>query len=119
SHVVLSAIDVDQEPTLVSLNKIEQNGTLLVEYEGKVYKSVIKDELGITNLLMKVLRPKKLVLYYVTGHNQTNLDSEESQGASVLKGMLLGSNYELKYIDLSQKIPDDAAGIILLNPQTS
>lgn len=118
-QVTLKAIDVDQNPTLVTINEIEHNGTLLLEYEGKVYKSIIKDELGITNLLMKVLRPKKLILYYVTGHNQIDLDKQEPAGASVLKGMILGSNYDLRFLDLSQKVPSDAAGIILLNPQTS
>lgn len=121
SHLVsVKAIDVDQEPALVSLHKIKQNGTLLIEYQGKQYKSVIKDELGVTNLLMKILRPTQLIFYYVTGHNQLDLESTDPGGASVLKAMILGSNYALKSIDLSEsKIPSDASGIILLNPQTA
>lgn len=119
SRVELKVVDVDQEPALVSLHQIENNGTLLVEYQGKTYKSVIKDELGITNLLMKILRPKKLTLYYITGHNQLELDNEDPIGGSMLKSTILGSNYELKYWDLTQSVPNDAAGVILLNPQTT
>jgi len=119
SNVVLKAVDVDRDVALVRLNNIEHNGTLLIEYQGKSYRSVIKDELGVTNLLMRVLRPNKLILYNVIGHNQLDLDLEDPIGASALKGMILGSNYEIRNIDLSEKIPADAAGVIILNPQTS
>lgn len=119
SNVSLKVVDVDREPALVSLNQIEHNGTLLVEYKGRTYKSVVKDELAMTTLLMKVLRPKNLVLYYITGHNQLELESQEPAGASALKGMILGSNYDLKFWDLTKSVPTDAAGLIMLNPQSS
>lgn len=119
-EVSLHAVDVDKEPALVELHQIKQNGTLLVEYEGKIFKAEIKDELGITNLLAKILRPQKMFFYSIVGHNQLDLESEKPGGASKLRQMIMGANYELKSLDLSEsKIPADAAGIILLNPQTA
>lgn len=119
ANIEVNAIDVDVNPTLVQIHGIKDNGTILVEYKGKAYKSIVRDELSVTNLLLRVLRQKVPKIYTIIGHNELSLENETLQGGSFLKNVLKSANYEVAPHDLSYRVPKDAAMILLLNPKTS
>ncbi len=52
-------IDLDRELGLVALHSIKENGTLLLRYKGKEWKTVAKSELAVTSLLYKVFSPER------------------------------------------------------------
>ncbi|MBT4791631.1 MAG: hypothetical protein HON90_08680 [Halobacteriovoraceae bacterium] len=116
-NVELEAFDVSQEVTLTQLYNITENGTLVIEYLGNTYQSVIKDELSVTNLLFKILNPKKKTLYYSVGHNEMGLTDKNLMGGDFLRDKVLSSNYNLKPLELQKGIPADAAALLVLNPQ--
>lgn len=116
-NISFEMIDVDKEVALVSLNNINEEGTLLVEYLGKSYKTIAKNELAVTNLLLKILSPDKKKLYYSVGHNEMSLTDKNSVGGNFLKEKLLNSNYEVYPLELQKGIPADASALLILNPQ--
>jgi ABC-type uncharacterized transport system involved in gliding motility auxiliary subunit len=119
-HIELEAVDTDVRPDLVQAKGITQNGTVVIEYQGKESMFTLVDELSITNALLKALRKEKIVLYFVTGHQELSCDETSEEGISFLCEKLKAQNYEVKSIDLTQKmsIPQDASAVFVLGPVT-
>lgn len=118
SKIDLEAIDTDLRPDLVKAKGITQNGTVVVNYEGKESSFPIMDELSVTNALMKILRTDKVVLYFITGHQELSCAETSPEGISNICEQLKSQNYEVKDLDLTkvQSIPKDATAVFVLGP---
>lgn len=114
----LSAIDTDLRPDIVKSKSIQQNGTVVIEYQGNESRFQISDELSVTNALLKALRSEKIVLYMVKGHEELNCEDKAAEGISQICDRLKGQNYELKTLDLTQtkEVPADASAVMVLGP---
>jgi ABC-type uncharacterized transport system involved in gliding motility auxiliary subunit len=114
----LEAIDTDLRPDLVKSKGITQNGTVFINYGGKESSFIIIDELSVTNAIMKAIREEKIVMYFVTGHQELSCTETSQEGISVLCEQLRSQNYEVKEIDLSKvmKIPADATAVFIVGP---
>jgi ABC-type uncharacterized transport system involved in gliding motility auxiliary subunit len=114
----LEAIDTDLRPDLVKAKGITQNGTILVNYKDKESSFPIVDELSVTNALLKILRNEKIVLYFVTGHQELSCAETSPEGISILCEQLRSQNYDVKTLDLTkiQAIPSDATAVFVLGP---
>lgn len=113
----LTYIDTNREPALSELYGVKQDGTLVLEYKGKKQTAVATDELAVTNALLKILNPKKRVLYYTVGHNEMSLFDKNLVGGDYLREKILKANFELKALELQNGIPADCNGVLILNPQ--
>jgi hypothetical protein len=60
-------------------------------------------------------------VYFLTGHNERDINDEGRDGLSYLKKSLTDLNYEVKTLNLLQtdKIPEDAKMIIIAGPKTT
>jgi ABC-type uncharacterized transport system involved in gliding motility auxiliary subunit len=116
--IEMSAIDTDVRPDLVKSEDIAQNGSVVLTYEGKKSQFVLVDELSVTNALLKILRDEKIVLYFVTGHQELTCEDTTNEGISSLCEKLRAQNYEVKNLDLTKikAIPRDATGVFILGP---
>lgn len=119
--ITIEAFDTDLRPDLVKSLSITQNGTVILNYQGKQTQFVLTDELSITNNLLKILRERSLILYATTGHEELSCESKEAEGISVLCDQIKAQNYDLRSLDLSQskEIPSDADALLVLGPQVS
>ncbi|MEX0798850.1 MAG: Gldg family protein [Bacteriovoracaceae bacterium] len=119
SNIKLKAVDIEAEPTLTRTHNIEKSGTVMLEIGEKKLKAPAKNELEVTNLLIKALRSKSLTLYYTTGHDELGRTSEEARGASFLFNVLDNGNYQLKPLDTLKvnQVPADADALLALGPQ--
>lgn len=116
-EIDLRFVDVETEPALTELYKIKESGTLVVEYKKTKFSTIAKDELAVTNILLKILNPKKTTLYYTVGHNEISFMDKNLLGANYLREKILSSNYLLKPLELQNGVPKDCNGIIIMNPQ--
>ena len=116
-EIDLRFIDVETEPALTELFKIKESGTLVVEYKKTKYATMAKDELAVTNILLKILNPKKTILYYTVGHNEVSFMDKNLLGADYLREKILSSNYKLKPLELQNGVPKDCNAILIMNPQ--
>lgn len=114
----LEAVDTDLRPDLVKAKNITQNGTVVIDYEGKESSFLLMDELSVTNALLKALRKDKIVLYFVTGHQELSCAETSPEGISELCKKLQGQNYEVKDLDLTKvmSVPKDATAVFVLGP---
>lgn len=115
-NIKLMFYDIEKEIGRVSLHNITEEGTLVITYKGKSYKTVAKNELAVTNLLLKILNPKKRILYYSVGHNEMSLFDKNQVGGDFLREKILNAGYELRPVELQKGIPKDASGVLILNP---
>lgn len=115
--VELDVFDVEKEVALVNLYKVNENGTIVIEYKNKTYKTIATNELAVTNLLLKILNPIKKKVYYSVGHNELALNDKNPIGGNFLKEKILNSNLDLSPLELHRGIPSDATGVMILNPQ--
>lgn len=117
-RVLIDAVDTDLRPDLVKKNEITENGTVLVSYEDRSSKFTLQDELSVTNALLKILRDKDFVFYFVTGHDELKCENTEVEGISEFCGKLRQQNYLIKDLDLTKtkKVPADATAVFVLGP---
>jgi ABC-type uncharacterized transport system involved in gliding motility auxiliary subunit len=118
--IKLEAVDTDLRPDLVKAKGITQNGTVVLNYKDQESSFPIIDELSVTNALLKILRTEKIVLYFVTGHQELSCQESSAEGISILCEKLRAQNYEVKELDLSKTnaVPADASAVFVLGPIT-
>lgn len=119
-NIKITAIDTDLRPDLVKSKKITQNGTVLINYQNKESSFTIIDELSVTNALLKALRDEKIVLYFVTGHEELSCAETSQEGLSEICNKLKAQNYEVRLLDLTKTraVPDDATAVLVMGPVT-
>lgn len=117
-RIQIEAVDTDLRPDLVKKNEITENGTVLINYEDRSSKFVLMDELSVTNALLKILRDKDFIFYFVSGHDELKCSNKELEGISEFCEKLRQQNYVIKDLDLTKtkKIPTDATAVFILGP---
>jgi ABC-type uncharacterized transport system involved in gliding motility auxiliary subunit len=118
--IKLNAFDTDLRPDLIKLHNITQNGTVTIDYQGKHSQFVIVDELSVTNALLKSLQDKKVILYFITGHQELSCSEITPEGISQICEKLKDQNYNIRELDLTKvtAVPQDATGVFVLGPTT-
>ncbi len=119
-QITITAIDTDVRPDLVQEKSINQNGTVVISYAGKETSFVLRDELSVTNALLKSLRNEDIIMYNVQGHQELSCDDSGQEGMSFLCQKLSTQNYVVKNLDLTriQAVPSDATALMVLGPKT-
>jgi ABC-type uncharacterized transport system involved in gliding motility auxiliary subunit len=117
-NIEVEAIDSETNPSLVKAYGVQAEGTVVLEQAEKKVQAVIKDELSLTNLFIKLNRDKKILIYYTTGHGEVDLNSGSNEGGDYLKKILLQSLYELRPLNLMEvrEVPKDADLLFMLGP---
>ncbi len=121
-------LDLERSPTIAE--------ALDVRYEGQAVLAFTSDELSkddvsarrervtafeenaITNALLKLTRSNEQKLYFLTGHGERALDSQDPGNLNQWKTALATEGYlssELK-LAAEKKIPDDTAAIVIAGP---
>src|SRR3989442_2924905 len=113
-------VDPDREPGLARRYAVESYGTVVLETKERSEKVTDAEEEKLTNGLVKLTRQGKRVVYVIQGHGEHDLGNSDRPGFSEAKTAMERSNYEVKPLALARmdKIPDDAAVLILAGPRT-
>ncbi len=120
NSIQIEKIDIDVRPDLVGDYQISDAATLVIEYNGKRQKVTERDELNITNGLIKISRNNDPVVYFVQGHGEGNIGSEENEGLKFIYEAAKNSALDIRTINLltTQEIPFDAKALVLWGPKT-
>lgn len=119
-RVKVTFVDPDREPSKANQYNIRSYGTLVIVAAGRNEQAKAITEEDITNTIIRVIKggPKKI--YFLTGHGERDIASEERLGYSAAKKLLEDSNYTVETLSLLQetpKIPDDCTALIVAGPQ--
>lgn len=121
NSLIIEKIDIDVRPDLVGDYQISDAATLVIEYNGKRQKVTERDELNITNGLIKISRPQDPVVYFVQGHGEPDINAPDSEGIKLLFEATKNSAVDIRPLNLlsTQEIPFDAKSLVLWGPKTS
>lgn len=121
STIKIEKVDIDVRPDLVGDYQISDAATLVVEYKGKRQKVTQRDELNITNALIKISRPADPVIYFIQGHGEGDIASQDNEGLKYIFEAARNSAVDIRPLNLlsTQEIPFDAKAVILWGPKTS
>jgi ABC-type uncharacterized transport system involved in gliding motility auxiliary subunit len=118
-HFKYEIVDPDRNPGKAKAYEIRDYGTIVLESGDKREKITDSSEQAITNAILKVIREGKKVVYFLTGHDEGNLNESGARGYSQVKKAITDRNYEVKELLLlrEEKIPDDASLLIINGPK--
>lgn len=115
NDIEIEKIDIDVRPDLVLEYNITNDATLVIEYNNKRQYVTDRDELNITNGIIKITRNSDPVVYFVTGMGEPDLTSKDNEGLKFIYDSILNSAIDLRSINLktAQEIPFDGKVLIL------
>jgi ABC-type uncharacterized transport system involved in gliding motility auxiliary subunit len=121
NNLEISKVDIDVRPDLVADYHITDTATLVIEYNGKRQYVTERDELNITNGLIKISRASDPVVYFVQGHGEADLNSVETEGMKYIFEAIKNSAIDVRPLNLlsTQEIPFDAKALILWGPKST
>jgi len=114
-------VDPDKNPGITKNYGVTTYGTIVLEHGDRMEKITESTEEDITNALIKVLKEKKQVLYFVVGHAEKDIEETKPNGYSKAEQALTDENYDVKTLNLltDEKVPDDCAVLIIAGPTKS
>ncbi len=119
SNINYSWVDVEARPDLVSQHQVTKVPTITLEYHGKKQKIIGRDELEVTNGILKLLQTKEIIVYATTGHNELSLKNKGKDGLSLFRSLSSNALIDIREIDLRsvQKIPENASAVMIWGPR--
>lgn len=121
SSIKIEKVDIDVRPDLVADYRITDVATLVIEYNGKRQYVTERDELNITNGLIKISRPSDPVAYFVQGAGIADINNPENEGLKFIFEAIKNSAIDVRPINLlsTQEVPFDAKALILWGPKSA
>ncbi|MBI3929463.1 MAG: GldG family protein [Armatimonadetes bacterium] len=126
---IYEIVDPVRRNSLATMFEINQPGQGVVEFlqegdttggaEARRERFTSVDEDAVTNALLKLTRQKDLKAYFLTGHGEAELDSQEGQGLSGLKAAAVKEGYQTVPLNLNQdkKIPEGCDVLVIAGPR--
>ena len=112
-------IDPDLNPGMVEDMGIEQYGEVVVSYEDRTEDLKSKNEEGLTNALIKLLKIEIKKVYFITGHGEHSIDDYSKDGYDKIRAAIKAENYDIEELLLlrEEKVPEDSAVLISAGPK--
>jgi ABC-type uncharacterized transport system involved in gliding motility auxiliary subunit len=124
-RVSFDIIDPRVKPVEVDSMGMKAGNLLYVEYGEGDTKAVNRlnqiDEQSITNAVIKLSRGESKKLYYVQGHGEPSLESQDVGGMKEFADALEDEHIKIEGLLLAQtgSVPTDAAAVVLAAPSKS
>lgn len=117
--IKLQYVDPDKNPAVTKQYGVTTYGTIALESGAKETKIQNTTEENITNALLKVTRDEQKVIYFLEGHNESNISSNENEGYATAKKNLEQDGFIVKPLLLLQsgEIPEDASVLVISGPK--
>ena len=99
---------------------MQQVGTVVFDYDGRVERVTSDAEQELTNGLIKVVQGTKNKVYFVQGHGERALEGSDQTGYSTIAAALKSDNFEFDGVVLAQvqAVPADATVLVVAGPRT-
>lgn len=125
-----TAVDPDQQPSLVARYQVSEFGTLVLEQGARVERvapwdlmaapdptgaGTALDEEAVTRALLRLTQDRQRTVYFLQGHGEQDPEQEYFQARRALEA----EGYRVLPLDLvaAGQVPDDADAIVLAGPR--
>jgi ABC-type uncharacterized transport system involved in gliding motility auxiliary subunit len=109
-----------KQPELANQYQVQQDGTVVFEYKGRVERATAATEQDLTNALVKAIQGEQKKIYFVQGHGEKDTANSERSGYSGVSSALGRDNFAVDKVVLAQQtaVPADAALLVIAGPRT-
>lgn len=113
-------IDPLKQPEIAGQYQVQQDGTAVFEYKGRVERATASTEQELTNALVKVTQGEQKKVLFVQGHGEKDTVNSERSGYSSVANALRSDNFAVDKIVLAQQtaVPDGTALLVVAGPRT-
>ena len=120
TNVSVEYIDAVRSPSRANQYKVQQLGTVVVEYDGRTERVTSESEQDLTNALIKVLQGRQHKVYFVQGHGEKGPTASDREGYGQIASALGTENYTVEPLVLAQQqeVPADASVLVVAGPTT-
>ncbi|MBI2311878.1 MAG: GldG family protein [Betaproteobacteria bacterium] len=119
--ISLTFVDPAENPKLAEQAGIKADGELTVEYDKRRERLLPGNinERDITNLLMRLVRRRELLVMYLDGHGERRLDGIANHDLGEFGKQLLLKGFGINRLNLTvaPEVPANAAVLVISNPQ--
>lgn len=125
--VAIEYVDVDAQPALQPRADlqvgprydVQEDGTAVIEYKGRVETIEAASEQDFTNALIRLREGRTRKVYFTGGHAERDTASTERVGYSTIATALQRENFLVEKINLAQEgaVPADATLVIVAGPR--
>ncbi len=121
SNVDIQKFNIELRPDLVGEYNIQNASTLVIEYKGRKQLVTTRDELNVTNAIIRLTRLADPVVYFLTGHGEIDPNSSDNEGMKIVLEGARNAALDIRILNLTsaQEIPFDAKAIVLWGPKNS
>ncbi|MBI2568447.1 MAG: GldG family protein [Candidatus Schekmanbacteria bacterium] len=113
-------VDPMVHPERAQQLEVTQLGTIVLSMDGQKQTVTRVEEQELTGALMKLLRPQKQKIYFLTGHGEKDAKGFDQKGLSKIKDALEKENYAVEDLVLARQeagVPADAAVVVIAGPE--
>jgi hypothetical protein len=118
--VNLLFIDPEKEPEKARAARVQLNGEMVIEYAGRSEHLTQINEQTLTGMLLRLAHKRNQVLMYLDGHGERKLDGIANHDLGDPFGTKLRQNgFRIASLNLTlaQEVPDNAAVLVITQPQ--
>ena len=112
-------VDPFAYPMKATTYEVKVDGTTIFESGTKRERVTTVDEQQFTSAIMKVVRDESKKIYFLTGHDEHEIDDHERTGYSQATEVLKAQNYLVDTLTLTTqpKVPADCDLLVILGPR--
>ncbi len=109
-----------KQPELAAQYQVQQDGTAVFEYKGRLERATAPTEQEMTNALVKATQGEQKKIVFVQGHGEKDTVNSERTGYTSAANALRGDNFAVDKVVLAQQtaVPPDAALLVIAGPRT-
>jgi hypothetical protein len=120
-RIKAEVIDPIREPLKAIQYGLSGTGTsVFVEQGDRRIAAATTDEQGITNAVLRILKPPQIVCF-TGGHNEKDPKTTDESGYSDIARFFSDKNYQVQTMSLLQegKVPENCGALVIAGPETT
>ncbi|MCA1585292.1 MAG: GldG family protein, partial [Acidobacteria bacterium] len=119
-NISIEYVDIDRQPARAKQAEVQQYGTTLIEYKGRVERVTGTAEQDLSNALIKATTGESRKVYFTQGHGEKDPTSSDRSGFGTIGQSLTRDNYGVERLVLVQQkeVPADASIVVIAGPRT-
>jgi ABC-type uncharacterized transport system involved in gliding motility auxiliary subunit len=108
-----------KQPALANQYGVQQDGTVVFEYKGRIERTTSDTEQDLTNAIVTITQGEQTKVYFVQGHRERDTADTETDGYSTAASALQSDNFLVDKLVLAQQseVPADADVLVIAGPQ--
>jgi len=119
TRMAVEYIDADAERTLAARFDVQDPGTAVIEYKGRLARIDAASEQDFTNALVRLHEGGSSKVYFTAGHAERDAASTERAGYGHIAAALQRDNFSVEPINIAVRgdVPPDATVVVVAGPR--